>query len=68
MLNEHGTESWHREPHRVRPATLKLAAGSLGRLRYYIEGAKCDYRDVLATAFYPSGRCLRMSARRSKGL
>jgi hypothetical protein len=53
LLGEYGTESWQREPHRVRLATLKLAAGSIERLRYEIEGAKCDYRDVIASAEYP---------------
>ena len=53
MLGEYGTESWQREPHRVRLAALKLAAGSIERLRSEIEGAKCDYRDALAYAEYP---------------
>ena len=53
LLEEYGKESWHRETHRVRVATLKLAAGSIERLRQEIEGAKRDYRDVLAYAEYP---------------
>lgn len=53
LLQEYGTEEWHREIDRVRLATLKLAAGSIERLRYEIEGAKCDYRDVLSPAEYP---------------
>jgi len=53
MLDDYGRETWHRELHRVRVATLKLAAGNLKRLRQEIEGAKCDYRDVLAAAEYP---------------
>jgi hypothetical protein len=53
MLDEYGKESWHRETHRVRVAALKLSAGSIERLRYEINGAKCDYRDVLAAAEYP---------------
>jgi hypothetical protein len=53
MLDEYGTETWQREPHRVRLAALKLAAGSIERLRYQVEGAKRDYRDVLAPAEYP---------------
>lgn len=52
-LEEYGTETWQRETHRVRLAALKLAAGDLKRLRYEIEGAKRDYRDVLAPAEYP---------------
>jgi hypothetical protein len=53
MLAEYGKETWHREAYRVRVAVLKLAAGSIERLRNEIEGAKCDYRDVLAAAEYP---------------
>lgn len=53
MLSEYGAESWQREPQRVRLAALKLAAGSVERLRYQVETAKCDYRDVLAPAEYP---------------
>lgn len=54
MLAEYGTERWHREPDRVRLAALKLAVGRIEQLRHEIEGAKCDYRDVLALAEYPS--------------
>jgi hypothetical protein len=53
MLDEYGKETWQREAHRVRLAALKLASGSVERLRYQIEGAKCDYRDVLVAAEYP---------------
>jgi hypothetical protein len=53
LLDEYGAEPWQRESHRVRLAALKLAAGSLERLRYEIESAKCDYRDVLGPAEYP---------------
>jgi hypothetical protein len=53
MLDEYGTEEWQREPFRVRLAVLKLAAGDIRRLRYEIEGAKHDYRDVLGPAEYP---------------
>ena len=53
MLGEYGEETWQREPDRVRLAVLKLAAGDLQRLRYEIEGAKRDYRDVLGSAEYP---------------
>jgi len=59
MLDEYGRETWQREADRVRLAALKLAAGSVERLRYQIEGAKCDYRDVLAPAEYP-GYCKRV--------
>jgi hypothetical protein len=52
-LNEYGTEDYHREKERVQLAVLKLAGGSREKLRYEIEGAKCDYRDVLGPAEYP---------------
>ena len=54
VLDEYGVETWHRERYRVQLAALKLANGNLKRLRYAIEDAKRDYRDVLAPAEYPS--------------
>lgn len=54
ILNEYGTDEWHREPTRVRLAALKMANGSVTRLRASIELAKSDYRDVLVAAEYPS--------------
>jgi hypothetical protein len=53
VLGEYGTEDYHREKERVQLAVLKLARGSPEKLRREIEGAKCDYRDVLAPAEYP---------------
>ncbi len=53
LLQTYGTESWHRETHRVRLAALKLAAGDVDRLRIEIDTAGTDYRDVLAPAEYP---------------
>ena len=53
MLNEYGTEDWHRETDRVRLAILKLSAASIERLRYQLETAKSDYREVLGPAEYP---------------
>jgi hypothetical protein len=53
MLNEYGKERWHHEPHRVRLAALKIAAGRLEELRAQINIAKCDYRDVIASAENP---------------
>ena len=38
---------------RVQLAALRLASGSVERLRSAIETAKQDYRDVLAAAEYP---------------
>jgi hypothetical protein len=62
LLGEYGTEDWHLAIHRVRLAALKLAAGSVERLRSQIETAKADYRDVLAPAEYPgySPRAFRL--------
>jgi hypothetical protein len=54
VLAEYGTQTWHRELHRVHLAVLKLAAGSLDGLRREIETAKSDYRDALANAEYPA--------------
>lgn len=46
ILGEYGTEKWERGVDRVRLAALKLAAGSIDRLRSAIETARSDYRDV----------------------
>ena len=54
MLNEYGTEKWQSESTRVRLAALKLANGSVRRLRVSIDSAKRDYRDTLAPAEYPA--------------
>lgn len=51
---EYGTEKWHREPARVQLAALKVANGSVRKLRACIESAKRDYRDALAAAEYPA--------------
>ena len=54
ILAEYGSETWHRELHRVQLAVLKLADGKVDALRPEIETAKRDYRDVLANAEYPA--------------
>jgi len=48
-LSEYGD----RGADRVRLAILKLANRDLQKLRYWLEAAKCDYRDVLGPAEYP---------------
>ena len=53
-LSEYGTGKWEPELARVRLAALKLADGSLQKLRAAIELAKCDFRDALTAAEYPS--------------
>src|SRR5580700_8675160 len=50
LHKEYGTEAWQRECPRVQLAALKLAGGSLEKLRAQIETAKRDYRDGLAVA------------------
>lgn len=42
-----------REPERVRQAILVLSGGSLEQVKYYVETALEDYRDVLLWAEYP---------------
>jgi hypothetical protein len=54
MLDEYGTEKWHREEVRVRLAILKLAAGRFDEVQPHVDMAKQDYRDVLAYAEYPN--------------
>jgi hypothetical protein len=54
MLNEFGMEKWQREPTRVQLAALKVANGSVQKLRACIDSAKRDYRDALASAEYPA--------------
>ena len=54
MLSEYGTEKWHREPARAQLAALKVASGSVQKLRGCIDSAKRDYRDALAVAEYPA--------------
>jgi hypothetical protein len=49
----YGRDAYHSEPHRVRLAALKLAAGNLEALRRHIDTARMDFRDVLAAAEYP---------------
>jgi len=51
-LEEYGD----READRVRLAVLKLADRDLQKLRYWLEQAKCDYRDVLLLAEHPRYR------------
>lgn len=53
ILAEYGSEEWQREEDRVRLAVLKLANRNMKDLRYWIEQAKRDYRDVLGPAEYP---------------
>ena len=53
ILDLYGKESHVRELERVQIAILKLSDGDLENLRAYVEIAKSDFRDVLASAEYP---------------
>ena len=52
LLAEYGRRTGERDGLRVHMACLKLAAGSLERLRHAVDTACGDYRDVLAGAEY----------------
>lgn len=47
VLSGYGTESWHREPDRVKRDAVIVSRGSMEKLKAAIDLAKCDYRDVL---------------------
>jgi hypothetical protein len=47
VLSGYGAEKWEGDRTRVRLAALKVANGSLPKLRACIESAKRDYRDAL---------------------
>ena len=47
ILSEYGTESWQREPERVRRDAIIISRGSVDTLRSTIQLAMRDYRDVL---------------------
>jgi hypothetical protein len=53
ILDLYGKEFYARERERVQIAILKLSGGDLENLREYVEMAKSDFRDVLASAEYP---------------
>ena len=54
ILSEYGTEKRHQECTRVQLAALKLANGSVQKLRAWIREAKLDFRDVVGPAEYPA--------------
>ena len=64
ILDEYGTEKWHRKRARVQLAALKIANGSMRRLQACIESAKRDYRDALVAAEYPAYGKLGFRARK----
>lgn len=53
LLNAYGTEAHERERERVQLAIVKLSKADPGKLQYYVDVAKVDYRDVLAWVSRP---------------
>ena len=47
LLDEYGVEAYQRERDRVQLAIVDLSEGDQAKLRYFLEVAKQDYRDVL---------------------
>ena len=47
ILDEYGVEPYERERDRVQLAVLNLSEGDEAKLRYFLDIAKRDYRDVL---------------------
>src|SRR6266850_6116422 len=47
ILDEYGVEPYERERDRVQLAILNLSEGDPAKLRYFVDIAKHDYRDVL---------------------
>ena len=47
LLDEYGVEAYQRERDRVQLAVVALSGGDEAKLRYFVEVAKQDYRDVL---------------------
>src|SRR5262245_6088017 len=54
ILDQYGTEDWHRVRGRVQLAVLQLGAGKLRALPEHTKIACADYRDVLVPAEYPA--------------
>jgi|SRR5271169_2725829 len=63
ILDECGTKNVERGRPRVQLAALKLAQGSVEKLRPLVEDARRDYRDVLVWAEYPSYHKIGFRAR-----
>jgi hypothetical protein len=48
ILDEYGSKHYEPEMNRVHLAILQLSEGKKEKLRYFVNTAKVDYRDVLA--------------------
>lgn len=53
LLKQYGTESFHKEKHRVMLGVLYVTHKQPERLEAFIELACTDYRDLLCAAEYP---------------
>jgi len=62
VLDEYGVEPYQRE--RVQLAIVNLSAGDEAKLRYFVEVAKQDYRDVLFWSDNPEEAKLTPEKRR----
>jgi hypothetical protein len=54
VLNQYGTEPYEKEVVRVRLDILKPSGNSIEDVQRWVDIAKKDYRDILASAEYPS--------------
>jgi len=54
ILCVYGKESYEKESLRVYADSIKLSEGKLELLKKYIDAAKCDYRDIMSWAEYPT--------------
>ena len=64
VLDEYGVEAYQRERDRVQLAIVNLSAGDEAKLRYFVEVAKQDYRDVLFWSDNPEEAKLTPEKRR----
>ena len=64
VLDEYGVEPYLRERERVQLAIVNLSAGDEAKLRYFVEVAKQDYRDVLFWSDNPRRRSSTLQRRR----
>jgi len=53
ILNQYGAEPYEKEIVRVRLDILKLSGNSIEDVQRWVDIAKKDYRDILASAEYP---------------
>ena len=64
VLDEYGVRPYERERERVQCAIVTLSAGNVSQLRYFLEVAKQDYRDVLFWSDNPEEAKIDMPEKR----